>query len=263
MDESQSARSHSELAAAYDDTYDDRYWDIARRVEWSRLGPHLPPKGGRALDAGGGTGEFAIELVQKGYDVVLTDLSAGMLDVARTKVGELGIADQVTILQQDICDMGALDDGSFDLVISLGDPVSYCADREAAVGELSRVAKRGAPVMATVDSFFHQMVEIVREKRSEELDRLERTGRTRFPAEFPQHNFRAGELKELFERHGLEVVEVFGIHVIADKLGRADAQRLLADRDIFERIVELELRYCTEPSIVGAAGHLGIIGRKV
>lgn len=117
--------------------------------------------------------------------------------------------------------------------------------------------------MITVDSFFHQMVETVRERRLEELDRLERTGRTRFPSEFPQHNFRTSELRELFERHGLEVVDVFGIHVIANKLGRADAQRLLADRGTFERIVELELRYCTEPSIVGAAGHLGIIGRKI
>jgi len=263
MEESPAAQSHSEQAAAYDDTYDDRYWDIARRVEWSRLGPLLPPKGGRALDAGGGTGEFAIELVQKGYDVILTDLSTGMLDVARKKVEALGFADRITILQLDICDMGTLDDDSFDLVISLGDPVSYCTDKDAAMGELSRVAKRGAPVMATVDSFFHQMVEIVREQRLEELDRLERTGRPRFPMEFPQHNFRVGELEALFRRHGLEVVDVFGMHVIADKLGKADAQRLLADRELYERIVELELRYCTEPSIVGAAGHLGIIGRKV
>jgi len=51
-----------------------------RAVDLARVGP-----GSRALDVATGTGDLAIELASRGADVVGSDFSEGMLDVARRK----------------------------------------------------------------------------------------------------------------------------------------------------------------------------------
>jgi demethylmenaquinone methyltransferase/2-methoxy-6-polyprenyl-1,4-benzoquinol methylase len=51
-----------------------------RAADLARVGP-----GSRALDVATGTGDLAIELASRGADVVGSDFSEGMLDVARRK----------------------------------------------------------------------------------------------------------------------------------------------------------------------------------
>src|SRR4051812_27597620 len=56
----------------------------ARAVDLARVGP-----GSRALDVATGTGDLAIELASRGAEVVGSDFSDGMLDVARRKAPSL------------------------------------------------------------------------------------------------------------------------------------------------------------------------------
>ena len=61
---------------------------IRREVTWHNLVPHLPAvvdpeHPPYVLDAGSGTGEMALQLVQQGYRVFLLDCAPGMLDLAR------------------------------------------------------------------------------------------------------------------------------------------------------------------------------------
>jgi demethylmenaquinone methyltransferase / 2-methoxy-6-polyprenyl-1,4-benzoquinol methylase len=55
-----------------------------RAADLARVGP-----GSRALDVATGTGDLAIELASRGADVVGSDFSEGMLDVARRKAPSL------------------------------------------------------------------------------------------------------------------------------------------------------------------------------
>jgi demethylmenaquinone methyltransferase / 2-methoxy-6-polyprenyl-1,4-benzoquinol methylase len=55
-----------------------------RAVDLARVGP-----GSRALDVATGTGDMAIELASRGAEVVGSDFSEGMLDVARKKAPAL------------------------------------------------------------------------------------------------------------------------------------------------------------------------------
>src|SRR3954464_14601802 len=55
-----------------------------RAADLARVGP-----GSRALDVATGTGDLAIELARRGADVVGSDFSQGMLDVARRKAPAL------------------------------------------------------------------------------------------------------------------------------------------------------------------------------
>src|SRR3954465_1900450 len=56
----------------------------ARAADLARVGPGDP-----ALDVATGTGDLAIELASRGADVVGSDFSEGMLDVARPKAPRL------------------------------------------------------------------------------------------------------------------------------------------------------------------------------
>jgi demethylmenaquinone methyltransferase / 2-methoxy-6-polyprenyl-1,4-benzoquinol methylase len=55
-----------------------------RAADLARVGP-----GSRALDVATGTGDLAIELASRGADVIGSDFSEGMLDVARRKAPSL------------------------------------------------------------------------------------------------------------------------------------------------------------------------------
>src|SRR5512136_999798 len=121
---------HDHEAPVYDAKYAaiPFYAAIYEAVTWDNIHRFLPTLPARVLDAGGGTGRWTVVLARMGYEVTLTDISQGMLDVARAKIEAAGLSDQVMSLRQDIRDMSALAADSFDLVLSEGDPVSYCED---------------------------------------------------------------------------------------------------------------------------------------
>lgn len=261
MKENKSVKYHDKIARTYDSDYEEKRWKIAREVEWAKIQKYLPAKG-RILDAGGGTGSFSIKFAKLGYDVVLTDLSEGMLKIAEKKVQNEKLDSKITILKQDITKMKDLKSNSFNFVVSLGDPVSYCLQEEKAIKELARVAKKGAYVLITVDSLFRTILGMIKQQDWKGLEKVERTSRSMFAGgSYLQHNFRVGELKKLFIKNGLEIVDVFGMMNFVNKV--EGIERILENKNNYHKIQELEQKYASEPSIVGLAGHIGIVGRKI
>jgi ubiquinone/menaquinone biosynthesis C-methylase UbiE len=103
----------------------------------------------RVLDVAAGTGEpglSAAALVPDG-SVVLTDLSEGMLAVARSKATARGLAN----VRTQVADAAALpfDDGSFDAVLCRFG-FMFFPDIAAVIGEMSRVSRPGARICAAV-----------------------------------------------------------------------------------------------------------------
>jgi len=67
---------------------------IRYEVTWDNLAPHLPPvrnagDAPRVLDVGGGSGEMALKLAQRGYRVWLLDYAPAMLDQTRLSARSL------------------------------------------------------------------------------------------------------------------------------------------------------------------------------
>jgi len=82
----------------------------------------LPPdlSGKRVLDAGCGTGQLAVELARRGAEVVAVDLSPTLVDHARARADEAGVA--VAFHAGDMLDPAF---GTFDLVVAMDSLIHY------------------------------------------------------------------------------------------------------------------------------------------
>jgi demethylmenaquinone methyltransferase/2-methoxy-6-polyprenyl-1,4-benzoquinol methylase len=106
----------------------------SRAVDLARVGP-----GTRALDVAAGTGDLAIELASRGGDVVGSDFSPGMLDIARKK------APNLTWEQADAMAL-PYEDNTFDAV-TVGFGARNFGDLPQGLREMVRVVKPGGRVV--------------------------------------------------------------------------------------------------------------------
>jgi ubiquinone/menaquinone biosynthesis C-methylase UbiE len=251
---------YDEKAPYYDGEYKIPFYRLYNTITWENIKKVLPEEG-LILDAGGGTGEWAIRLAESGYNVVLTDISRGMLRQARLKLEEKTIQD-VTLQRADIQDMSCFSDETFDMAIAQGDPLSYCSDAERAVNELYRVLRPGCYCIASVDSLHHFTSKLIRMARWDILETVLQTRKASFQKGFTIRYYTPESLCTLFEDVGFTVVRIVGKPVLLSVIPHETANLLLKDDKTFERIVKLELEYCDDPALIGFAGHLEIVGKK-
>jgi ubiquinone/menaquinone biosynthesis C-methylase UbiE len=166
------------------------------------------PKGSKILDVGCGTGHLAAELARRGYDTWGTDLSAGMVEYARTNYN------------QDRYQVGDIEkipfpENFFDGIVCLG-VVEYLANDDAALSEMHRVLRPGGFAVITTPSsvcpFFYLDRALVRTRFAirPAIGMVRRMmGGTQPPAQpFPkvQHRrYRKGSWAKLMRSHGLQL----------------------------------------------------------
>ncbi|XVH33514.1 class I SAM-dependent methyltransferase (plasmid) [Haloferacaceae archaeon DSL9] len=156
------------------------YYDAFAENEWERLDrdpvtrfefentlaslTDALPDSGRVLDAGAGSGRYAVWLAERGFDVELLDLSAEQVRIARSKVAERDVSHRATCQQGDLRRLPFAGD-SFDAVCCLGGPASHIldrAERATAMAELRRVARPSAPVFVSVIGRFAMLRDTIK-----------------------------------------------------------------------------------------------------
>ncbi len=101
--------------------------------------------GARVLDAGCGPGQMAIELAERGADVVAVDISPSLIDVAQKRTPE-HLARRISYTAGDMLDPRH---GNFDAVIAMDSLIHYTApDIANAIDGL--VERTAGPVVFTV-----------------------------------------------------------------------------------------------------------------
>ena len=109
-----------------------RFWmDYLEKV-WAKHGQR--PK--TVLDLACGTGSVSRLLVSRGYVPTGVDLSAGMLEVARSRASEAGLS--IPFIQQDAAELD-LGDARFDAVLCLFDSLNYILEPERLKSAFARV----------------------------------------------------------------------------------------------------------------------------
>lgn len=126
--------------------------DYDRFVDWeARLAHEMPfletlfeERGvHRVLDAACGTGHHAIALAERGYDVLGTDISEGMLRQARRNAEDAGLG--ITFVRMGLADLATLNTGPFDAVLCLGNSLPSLLSEEALRQALSGMASALVP----------------------------------------------------------------------------------------------------------------------
>ena len=127
----------------YPDLYDyHNFAPFYRELVETAAGKFDAPR--TVLDAGGGTGNLSERLRRRGNSVVLVDVSRGMVENARSKLGTAG----VDYLQADLNAALPLAEGAVDGAAALN--VLYLLDSpESFLGELSRVLPAGGTLVVS------------------------------------------------------------------------------------------------------------------
>ncbi|HVP27014.1 MAG TPA: hypothetical protein VMT26_05045 [Candidatus Bathyarchaeia archaeon] len=75
------------------------------------------------------------------------------------------------------------------------------------------------------------------------------------------HWFLPEELRELFERHDVTVLDMAGLEGLSSHHAK-ETNRLFKDQEKWKMWMEILLKTCTHPSVVGSAEHFLLVGRK-
>ncbi len=229
------------------------------------------PRMGLILDAGGGPGRYTIELGKQGYDVVLLDLTPELLDIARTQIVKAGVERKVKqVIQGSIIDLSMFGDNAFDGVICFG-ALGHVVDRdqrEKAIDELIRVAKKGVTLFVSVIGrlpvLIHELIEGPQEfEISGHAQKIQDTGDYTGGYGFaPCHFYLPEELREAFERRKIRVLEMVGLEGLSSS-HRQETNRLYKKYpNSWRTWWDIHLKTCTNPSVVGMSEHFLLICSK-
>jgi SAM-dependent methyltransferase len=229
------SRPGGDLAQKANDRFAQFYDDFNRRYQNTRWtgrllerAEHAGLTGNRLLDVACGTGLSLIPMLRRKFDVTGCDISNEMLEIARSKVGDLA-----ELRQADMRDLPVL--GSFDLVWAVNDPMNYLLSVEELVACLQGMRKNLAPggiivfdinTLATYRTFFASELNVRVDDRQlrwsglVEPDRVqpemiaeaqfETVGEPESVHRHRQRHFPEEQVRDALDDSGLEAVEVSG-----------------------------------------------------
>jgi len=243
--------------------------DVAGRVSFEVhrrfLDEYLTP-GARVLEVGAGPGIFTQHLALRGARLTVTDLSPVQLADNQRRISEAGLAGAVVEFRAaDVRDLSAWADGSFELAVAYGGPLSYVfEDAPAALRELLRVTLPGGTVLASVMStlgsyryFISAVADIIAQYGDDASDAILRTGDLR-PVQPSGHvctMYRAEQIPGLVAQAGgsLDKMSASNWSSLGDPLALA---QLEADPARWTRFLDNETWACRQPGCINGGTHL-------
>ena len=218
-------------------------WEVLSAVLAERT--QLTGRPLEVLDAGGGSGGFAVPLAEAGHSVTVVEPSPDALAALGRRAAEKGVAARVTGVQGDLADLPSLAASSADLLLChsvlevVEDPAAALVDVAGALrpgGRLSLlVANRDAAVVARAVA-----------GHPDEAARVLTDPAGRWGAgDGTARRFTPAQVVALVEQAGLVVEQVHGVRVVSDLVPRSVAEaepggaallaleRALADRPPF------------------------------
>lgn len=248
-------------AGQYDKDYEQYDWRLYDDLTWYFLEPYLPlEKPSFILDIGGGTGKWSVKLAQMGYKVICGDISDGMLDIARHKVNLGQLEERVEVRKLDVRNLGEFPSNTFDLVLALGDVISYAIDDDPAVSEIFRVCKPDARCIASVDNKITYLLLELNNNHFKCVEELLTTNIATYFTPHPIKTYFPAELRALFERHGFRVESIVGKPVLTNMVPKSRRKKQLPEH--YDFFLNIEKKLAGDPTLVGHGGHLQLVARK-
>ena len=264
--------------AAYFDQLADGEWQRFEKAALGAIHEHIHnlylerfvPRGSRVLEIGAGPGRFTQTLHRLGCRIVVADISDVQLGLNRRYGSENGFASSVEAYEKlDICDLTALPNASFDVVVAYGGPLSYVFERrDDAVASCRRVLKPGGVLLASVMSLWgtlHRHLAALKDLPLWSTKNIVETGDLT-PENDPTsphkcHLFRSGELADLMERHGFTVEALAASNALSTNLEPLLLE-LRQQPDRWQALLDLEAQATAQPGYVDGGTHLIVAARS-
>lgn len=169
------------------------------------------------LDAGGGTGGFAVPLAQAGHRVTVVDPSPDSLAALQRRAAERGLADRVAAVQGDLTDLpGLLAPASADLVLCHS-VLEVVDDPAAALRAVTGVLRPGGRLSLLVAGRDAAVLARALAGRPDEAAHVLTDPAGRWgPADGTARRWTVRSLRELVTQAGLRVEQVHGVRTVAD-----------------------------------------------
>ncbi|KAF2955378.1 class I SAM-dependent methyltransferase [Marinitoga sp. 38H-ov] len=139
---------YDKISNKYDEMYSDPYWQMHLRVSEIILFDNLKIKKGKVLDIGAGTGYWTKIFLDKGYYVYALEPSKKMCNIMKERFKNY---DNVKIING-FAEKLPFEDESIDIVLSMGDVLSYSENQEKYIKEVYRILRKSGFFIGTVDN---------------------------------------------------------------------------------------------------------------
>lgn len=262
---------YDKKSSSYDSAFDILYFKVYDTITWRYLEPYVPlsPEA-IVLDAGGGTGRWSIQMAKKGCKVILLDISEGMLNIAKEKIERHRLQQRITLEKGDIAKLKYQDE-TFDMVLC-EHTLFLLENPDAAIKEFARVLKKGAPLIVSAQNLYVQLLvhlpcaEIPTPEKLDEVldillrkkyDAITKNGKVKI------YTWTPDEFRILLERNGLNVQKIIGKGITMPlRITKELYMKKKYSKDLFNKILQLELTLCEKPDALALAGHLQAIAYK-
>ncbi len=239
--------------------------------------PGEPMVGARrplVVDAGGGSGGFAVPIAAAGYPVVVVDPSPDALAALRRRVAEQGLGGRVTSIQGDLRDLtGIVGAGQADLLLCHS-VLEVVDDPQSALAQALGVLRPGGALSVVVAGLAAAVLaralagqfEAALAALAEDMPPAHRpsgadhsSSATREPAvgRVPRR-FTTAEAVALVQAAGAEVLDVHGVRIFADLVPGERLPDALATR----RLLRLELAAAGREPFRALAAQLHVLARS-
>jgi len=254
----------------YDAVRETLLFKVYDEITWKYLEPYVPSNPETlVLDAGGGTGTWAIRMAKKGCRVVLVDISDGMLRVATEKIKKEGLEHRIDVKKGDIRKLD-FEDEAFDLVLC-EHALFLFEDQNQIVKELARVLKINTPMIVSAQNRYVQSLARLPEEPNPEklkqalsiLSGFEHDAMTPNGA-IKIHSLTPNELRVLLEKNGLRVEKII-CKIVTTPL-RFAPQFIMKKEysdDVLDKLLLLELAFCEKQDALALAAHIQAIAYKL
>jgi ubiquinone/menaquinone biosynthesis C-methylase UbiE len=233
----------------------------------------------KILDVGAGTGRFSIPLAQEGHEVTHLDISNKMINIAKEVVNKRKIKN-IVFIQQDLCDGLQYEENSFDLVLCLDSPLSYCyINYEEVIKDLIRVSR--SRIILCVSNRYGIILEggaefdLYHFRKLKTVIDVFKTGnlivteelRKLVPSLMPSwHGFTPEELEMLLEKNGCHIERLSAPGTLARFISTERLKELFKDQVAYNDFLDFEEIFDSIDSILGVgaikAGGLLVTAEK-
>jgi len=227
------------------------------------------------MDAGGGTGRWAIKLseVLKGK-LVIFDRSADMLAKASENIGKSNVSDRINMVEGDLIQIDYFADNSVDNIVSIYSPLSFIYEQGKAAKELFRILKPGGRILVMSHSYHNALASKINNYRadSKELQKLANEQRVKWAPHVPELVTHSKEsIEKLFSDAGFQIQKTYGVPVfvqpgpedfVSENEKKSAVSEYLENPDLFKSVFKIEMRFNANETVANRGMNMFMLAEK-